>query len=379
MTDIVIEINGVRYSYFKSASVTKSLETMCGKFEFTASGGINEDFPIKAGDTCKIKIDDNAILTGYIEHLALDLDSGTDEITISGRDRTADIVDSELGEDINLSPPTDLYSLTKKILSILNITNIDVVQLHSVNKKYSDIITIEPGTKAFDYLHKYTHKAQVLMTSNGDGNIVFLRQNNQTLLKTLLSTAPDTPARIIKRNYTIDFTKRFYKYIFKNQNNDSNDTVFFTTLQKKATDDSGEAFDNEIRKSRILYEISDHATSSVDTTLEDRAKWEANFRKAQAFAYECTIASYYAEDDKVLWQPLQLVKVQDPKAGLNRTMLITEVTYSLSDDDGPTTKLKLLPRDAFTLEVNRPDKEQDGEQDKPVYFTKSQKISGQPT
>jgi prophage tail gpP-like protein len=372
VNNITIEIDGVEYTFFKSMTVKRSLETLSGSFSFISSGTGSEDFPIKVGQECVISINGTRVLTGFVEQISGTLDSATDDITIVGRDKTADLIDSTLGNDISLNASFTLKELAELILKKLKITNIKIVD--NVNPApFNDRATIEIGTTAFEYLEKYAKKRQLLLTTNGNGDLVFTRSGT-TILETVLSTEPGAAATIINRTFHLDTTKRFNAYVCKNQDNDSS-AVFFESKTSESVDRQAIAIDKSIRATRVYTFQSGHSTM-VSGELLKRAQWEANFRRAQGFSYTCLVQGFKPLSDDRIWEPNLLVRVIDKESNLNlgkgadinSTLLISSITYSLTNESGATTSLQLVTRDSFTLQVNKPEKDKKDQPESDLYF-----------
>ncbi|MGD9276256.1 MAG: hypothetical protein PVJ67_03735 [Candidatus Pacearchaeota archaeon] len=292
-------------------------------------------------------------MTGWIEKIDTTYDVQNHTITISGRDITCDIVDSQPDMSKIEFKKADLITITKKILEILNLQDIKIINRFNL-KKFSGVSGDSIGTTAYDFLSKYAKKSQVLLTTNGNGYIVFERAKNE-IYNTVLSTDKNALATILNSSCSYDNTKRFYHYNLSTSAS-INDFIGKPSEMIKIKAD---AYDKEIRKSRILY-IEPPDNSDQDET-EDTAKWEANFRRANSVIYNCEVQGFIPKLDNEIWKVNKLVKVFDQSAGLDgqsidANLLITEVTYSQSVDDGSKTNLILMIQDAFTLQVNRPQK-----------------------
>lgn len=369
---ITLEVNGVDYAGFTEISVTKSLTDFCGKFTFAAVWSDDVKFPIKVGQSCRIRVEDTIVINGFIEQLSINYDSSSHVINVMGRDRTADLVDSTLGKQIEFTAPYTLENIARKILNILGIKSITVssnVILTPFQK--GELESGEFGIKAFDLIEKYARKKHVLATTTGDGNILFMRSDLKNKYKTILSLDEITQLTIKSTNTTYDNSKRFHTYIVKSQGNDS--IQYFETDVVNAVDiSSPPVYDNEIRKSRLYNFTSEQALLSKEQA-KTRAQWEANFRRSQAFVYSCTVQGFMPVNDKIIWQPAYLVQVIDDFSNINSTLLITEVQYNFSLSLGSQSILKLVTSDSFTLEIERPEKKQKEEpQGGIVYFDKQE-------
>ena len=100
MSKILLEVNGVRYDGWTEVTVSKSIENLCGSFDFSTtvkeSAGLVIQNDLKAQDEVKIFIDDTLILTGNIESLSISYSTSDHSIRVSGRDKTGDLIDSSI-------------------------------------------------------------------------------------------------------------------------------------------------------------------------------------------------------------------------------------------------------------------------------------------
>jgi len=387
--------NGNRYENWKSVSVEKSIERLCGSFEFEATYSSVNTFPLKVGDPIQIVIDKTTLINGFIEKVDINYSANSHSIKLSGRDLSCDIVDSTLGNAIEFSPPTTLKQIIEKIISFLGITNIKVIEDTTIDPFSSgEIESGEFGINAFELIEKYAKKRQVIITTDADSNILITNAENVPLYDTVLVFDGTQNAMIKSCNAEYDNTKRFYKYIAGTQDNDSaNNTNLSDLVQTPSPlpleeeDDSTDtdsvkntvsvfasSIDSEIRTSRIYNFVSEQ--SDTQTGIGNRAQWEMLFRKYHAFKQTYVLEGFYALQDNIIWQQGRNVKVIDSFSNVNDTLLITDVKYSYDLNGGSETTLTLLPKNAF---ISKPGsdtkkKQTEGAQvDASAYFDKTGK------
>lgn len=356
MNNIVIEVDGGRFDGWTHVSVSKSIENLCGNFRFTGTASELTEFPVKVGQECQIFVNDVLFMTGYAEKTQVELSAFNHVITISGRDITSDVVDSQLGH-IDFNPKTNLKSITEKVLEILNLKDkIKVIDNFNL-KDFTDIETEALGTTAFHFIESYAKKRQVLLSTNGEGDIVFIRAG-KAVNNTILSTKGDTAATLLKVNVMYDNSKRFNEYVCMGQaeinlllSNPGIEPDAAATVQSTA-------FDSEIRNSRkYVFQPEKNGTTGDN---EGRALWEANYRKSNSMIYRATVQGFKPLADDGLWDLNTLVHVVDDFSNINDTeslLLITEIEYIEDLNEGTITNLKLMNRDSFTTIVNQPDKD----------------------
>ncbi len=352
-----MEVDGIKYDGFVSASVSRSLENFSGIFNFSATNIPGEPFPIKIGATCKIVVDDEIIMDGFIEAINVSYDIDQHLIQISGRDKTADLVDSQIG-GVNIEftqPNVSFKSLVEKVLSILGISNIEFIQRDEI-KDFGDgeIESASSGQTAFDFLETYARKRQIVLTTDGSGNIV-ARKSPEGTYSTILSSKKNSKTTILSASFKFDVSKRFNRYqVISSDNLSSYTDVKSKPAEKSANVQSKIIIDDQIRKTRLYAFVPDQSCDETQAT--DQAKWEAAYRQSKSLVYNVTVQGFKPENDINIWLPNNIVTILDDYAALYGQMLITGVIYNYSVDEGSKTTLTCYVADAFTLEASDPSK-----------------------
>ena len=397
---ITLEAKGIPYSNFISANVFTSVQTLSSTFDFLATMSKANDFPIKLQDSIRVLIDGKAVLTGIVEVLepfySVDSSGSAEEgIKVQGRSITSDVVMSSLVGPLVMAPgfgSISLKSVVEKILGIngLPIKVIDISgsdpfsegellsqsglsSLQSGLSSFSagDKIVAKVGENLFDVINKYCEKRQALATTDGDGNIVLTRGGSGSLkakltsrrntftggLQGVISTAAGQPNtrenNILSARARYSDEDRFNRYIVRTQQNlSAMNEVLAKINNESVVDQSGEAFDRGIRTSRATVLPSD--SSNSNQTAKQRAIWEANIKRSRGFNFSCSVQGFVAEQDTGrIWAPNNLVQVQDDFSDINSTLLIKDVRYIFSLNNGSITEMNLSYNDSFTLNAQQ--------------------------
>lgn len=368
MSEIAIEVDGLKYVGWENITVTRSIETFCGSFSFQGSYIIGKEFPVKLNNACKIYINNILVLTGFIYHVVLREDANTHNITVSGFDKTYNIIRNTIGSDeMNISPPITLVAIVEKILKSYNMTGIKVIDPYNLSPIKDAVVSYNIGETAEDFLQSWAAKKNVLITTTPDGNIIFQRAGTETY-KTVLTKHEKDLQSIKSSTLTLDNTKRFHKYIISNQANSMSDYWVGNQRPPSETSDIGaEAIDNGVDKTSIYYLTADDV--GVVDDVQKRVQWEANFRRAQSLTYECNVQGFSPKlDTHTIWLPNKLVRIDNPRKNIKGSMLISSVIYK-KDANGSVTTLKCVTRDSFTNEVNKPRKQEADEVNFAQFWT----------
>jgi prophage tail gpP-like protein len=172
----------------------------------------------------------------------------------------------------------------------------------------------------------------VLLLSDGLGNLVMTRASTSRI-----TTVLELGTNIFRANGTASHRDRFSQYQVKGQQSGSDDWY-----GEDAAHPLGSATDGDITRHRPLTVLAEEQIDSA--SAKERAEWERNVRYGRSRRISYTVHGWYHADG--LWQPNVLVDVRDPFLSLTGTRLVAGVGLTL-DEDGFTTTLELLPRQAF--------------------------------
>lgn len=362
---ITLEVNGIKYDGFTDISVTRNIETISGSFNFSATSNDITSFPIAAGDACRVWIGNTSVINGYVEVIRVAYNATSHSISITGRDRTCDIIDSTIVGVKEFQGMT-LTAVIQKVLANHGLSDIQVINeagnvetgQPSVTADSSDPFTdSDPAASPinqtlFEFIESYARKRQVLLTTDGDGNIVLARSATGAASINLENIINGQFNNIKSASVNYDFTKRFYKYTLQSQQNPGATGISFgaDVSYENVAVQTGFALDSDIRTSRITEVISETSDSTVNLTR--LAIWTKNLTRARSTEYECVVQGYHYDEAKTqIWKPNILVKVVDDFANINATLLIKSVEYGLSVDAGSTTTITLVDADSYTLQL----------------------------
>lgn len=369
---ITIEIDGVAYTGFESATVTSDIAALAGAFEFTATATKGKAFPLKFGARCRVRVDEEPFIYGYIEQISSDHSARGHRVSIRGRDHTGDIVDSSLDGSFNLTGPITLKTVIERVVKYVGLPCNVIDSVGSLAAfTGAEIVAGKAGDNAFDFIAKYCRKRQVLLTTDGRGDIVIRRAKGKVISTKLVNKPGDPNCNILQAQVTFNGTATFQRYFIHAQNNPVAAAVAGGSGTTLTTDQSaqrikelntrtasgskaatvsllGRSVDSRVRSSRVLNVRSSGSLSPADAT--QRAKWEQAVRHARAFEYTATVAGHTYAKGKY-WNPGDIVRVTDEMANLDQDMMIRDRTFKAHSREGNTTDLKLVAIEAYDLEM----------------------------
>lgn len=94
--DVRLEIAGQLYGGWTSITIHRGLDQVAGSFDLTVTErwpGSDIPKPVKPGQACRVLVDGAPVVTGYVDDVRPSYDDKSHTVSVSGRDKTADLVD----------------------------------------------------------------------------------------------------------------------------------------------------------------------------------------------------------------------------------------------------------------------------------------------
>lgn len=309
------------------------MEALTGSFSMRTVDrwAINDEawvmFP---GRPCRILIGGDTILEGYIDKVAPSISTNNHTITVSGRDKTADLVDCSLAGKWN---NIDMLRLAQNMAQPFGISVSSEADLGARFPTWK----IDAGETVFDSLSRAAKKRHVLLLTGRIGNLIITNTGNTAAGDRLLMGQ-----NILRASGDYDFTDRFSNYTVKGQ-----DKVRKGGWTKSTISIKGEADDEEVTRHRPKIIKGQGILTTKDA--QNQARWEANIRAAKSFKASVDVKGF-RQTTGDLWELNQLVDVDIPQLLLLGSMLISAIEYQQSSQGGSSTTMELTRPDAYTAE-----------------------------
>lgn len=329
----LLKVNGQKYVGWKRMSLSESLEQVFKSFEFTMADrwpGQEINLPLRPGLACEVVLEGERVLTGYIDNAEPDIDAENHEVTISGRDKTQDLVDCSViyksGEWNNVT----LAQLAKTVCEPFGITVVDIANANKVFKK----VSLQTSETAFELLERLARQRAVLLNSDSAGNLLILRPE-----PTLYSTQLVEGENILSLSGRFSAQERYSLYVAKGQHfGDDN------LNGENAASPSAKTTDSSLRYRPLEILAEDNATAA---SLQDRIQWEKAVRNARSSEIQVTVQGWKTGGS--LWQTGRLIQVVCPSCDINEQLLISGVNFQ-QDEQGSRTTLTLTGKNAYNPE-----------------------------
>lgn len=347
-----IRVNGRKFDLWETATVQRSIDNNAGMFQFSSSNTTPADYPVKAGDQVQVIVDGVAKVTGFADRVRGRGSDEGNEVSVSGRDNTCDLIDSSVPDSVKtITPPITMTDFCKRIVSALG-ANIEVrnvignaINVQGDEDDFGDVtISADSGQKCMDFLTSFARKQQVYLVTDGAGRLLVYRPGNVRSSTQILHERGSNNNNV--KNYSVSFEHQERFGVYRTTSQD--DFSFSDSYGDESTSRFGEAQDGVIRASRYLEFQGEESMTNEES--RNRAVEELNVRKARSTVYTPTLATFSQEDGTV-WDFGQLVSVKDDFAGMRGILLIRSVEYTLDKDSGSRCVLTLADPSSYNVKV----------------------------
>ena len=325
-----LKINDRVFGGWTAASISRGLKQASATFDLSLTDKWQlKPWQIKPFDSCELTYNGQTVISGYIDSAAVSYDKESHSVSVSGRSKTADMVDCS-------APSTQFKNqkfeaIAKALLKPFGINvQVDVDTGNKINNWKPD-----EGITVFEALEKLARLRGLLLTDNASGDLLITRAGTDKAPARL-----EAGKNVKSASASFDVKDRFSSYTIKGQQKGSDDVD-----AQQAAHIRVEAKDKAVTRYRPLLLTAEDQTDIK--AAKTRIQWEANSRLGNSQAFTVSVVDWHVDDK--LWQPNQIARLTDKFLGIDTELLITAVKYSL-DDNGTTASLTLQPREALLPE-----------------------------
>ena len=352
---ITIEAQGIQYEKVLSVECGGSLGAIARDFSITVARPNNRPLPFKGGEKVKIRIDGELFLDGFIYIVSPGYSKKTHTVTLTGRSKAGNFVDSGLFP----FALTGSVTLEAAIQHAIDQIGLDLKAINTVKdlepfNEAEDKIVADVGENAFAFADKLAKKRQTLLTSDAVGNIIIARTGTEQVNVSLRNIIGGSSNNIIDGIASYDLSGRFSKYAVLSQLNETAGSQGGEQDPEASTDQRAEAIDSEIQKLGLKRQFVQKAEKrSSNEQCQSRATWQGNIKRAKYRTYRVIVKGVRPEGGSI-WDTNKLIQVNDEYASVNEIMLIDSVRFSQSRSGGTRANLGLVDKDAYSLSLKEP-------------------------
>lgn len=333
--DVRLKVDGMIYGGWKTVDVRRSLDHAADTFSLGLTdrwAGETQRRPIRMGSPCEVWIDNQKLITGYVDDVNLRYNATERTIEVEGRSKVADLIDCALPYTKEKAQfnGLDFPTLARRLAKPFGIDVVDEVGKFKPKRNRS----LDPGVRVFEFLEEWSRVEAVFMVSNTDGNLVIARASDKKI-----ATALELGKNIKEADGRYSMKDRFSDYFYEGQR-----PRWSAPVGNLPPNLSGYADDMQVRYRPTLI-INDDAENPGD--IQRRAEWQRNIAYGRSMSVTYTVLGWaHAEG---LWEPNRLVRIVDEWMGLDGVWwLIATVRFRL-DENGQRTELTVSPKEAFDL------------------------------
>jgi len=323
-TNIVsLLVDGTEHRGWTDVRIVRDMERMAGSFDLSVShrwpGGPAQR-SIGPGQAVEVRIDGEAVVTGHVDRISPSYDASSHGISISGRDRTADLVDCAPAEG---SPRQwQNKSLSEIATSLAEPFGIKVEVSPDAARAASlpfDKVQIEIGDTVGDTLERLARSRALRLEATGAGNAKLVRDPQG-----VATCRIERGVNVLSASAEIDWSERYGAYVVKAQRPGSTTGDLADVAQVTST-----ALDIQVRQVRRMEILAEQAMDGA--AAAQRARYEATTRAGRSCNATYTLQGWREGGTTgPLWTPNRLVDIADDWLDLSTRCLISRVTLSLS-------------------------------------------------
>lgn len=329
---VSLSVRGKTYEGWKEIRLQRSIKAMAGSFSLSLTDNWSAELKpwiLIPGDECEVKSNGQTLIRGYIDEVETSYDAKQRELSVSGREITADMVDCSARYTANTEfSGITLLALAEKLAKPFGIA----VRDDSGNKKAIEKVAISTGETPHQVLDKAARQLGLLVTSNGRGTLIIQKIGQSTAPAKLIEGE-----NILSASASFSVKNRFSEYLVLSQNNEEG---LDPSLQAAS---SGTAYDKEIGRNRLL--VLQAEQSSTPDLCQVRAKWEAAHRRGESVQVNLKAQGWRLSDGS-LFEPNRLYRITSPWIGIDEELLLEEIGLSVSQQ-GTISSLKFSRKDAY--------------------------------
>jgi len=338
--EVILKVSGQAFRGWTSVVIEKSMHQMVGSFGLATTDlfpGEAKKWNIILGDECIVEINEQKVITGYVEDILIDYDADTHNIQFGGRDKTGDLVDCSFDGKAKEWKGLTIKEIVERLC---NPFDIDVVVDNSVsteaNAVWPDSLKADEGDTVFDLITRVCQMKSILPISYSDGKLTL----TQAGVKYKAHDALLPGENILKGSFDQSNKDRFRTYIVKGQGTgeDTKSVFDFTGSVGRTTDDV-------ISRYRPIIIFTE--TKCDSGRCLERAKWEMNKRAGGSRSLEYEVQGWTQSNGKI-WPLNAMVQVKDNILGVNETLLISALSFTVNES-GTVTRMKVVHPDTFTV------------------------------
>ncbi len=360
---IELYIGGSIFSGWLTVSVRRSLEHLAGSFELGLMlPGERIPSALRTGQSLTLRINGQTVISGWLDQVSQRISATRHQISISGRDKTGDLVDCAAIHPGSQWRNRTLAQIAADLCAPFGIAVRWQVNDDTAARPFSSF-TLENSETVADALTRAARHRGVLVTSNADGDLVFTQAGSQQTDRLVLGD------NLLDADYNTDWRGRYSEYRVRGHGRGGGKRGDSESAARLAAP-VGVISDEQIGRYRPKIILADQQTDI--TGARQRALREMRRAIARSERFSATVRGWFRDDGR-LWDVNLLTGVSALRFGIEQTeLLVCQVEFLLDEHNGEVTRLVLAPRDGFIVPAEPDSKGRGGSGDDVDAFIRQQ-------
>jgi prophage tail gpP-like protein len=337
--DVALTVDGQVHRGWRAVKVSMGLDAAAAEISIELaerwSGAEDAEAirrSIRPGAAFILALEDEPAVEGFLDSLEVSYDDRAHTLTVTGRERTGDLVDSAAQVDgPHEFSGVGLEEAARRICTPFGIRVRAEGSLGAAFPRFS----IQPGETAWEAIARGARERAVIATGDGRGTLLLTRAGQGGEAAGALRLGGQD-GNIRRANGSFDFKDRHSLVVVRGQ------------AEGSATGGQGQARATDADVTRYRPRVVLAEGQGEGATFQDRATWEVRVAAGKSRRVRYTVPGWRGRSG-ALWKPNTRAMVEDAYLDLARELLVSNVTFSLTPDGGTLTELQLAPVDAYAL------------------------------
>ena len=330
---VTLTVDGLEYGGWKRVEITADLERQFRTFSLNITWqwpGQTLVVPIQPGARCQVRVGCDLVLSGFVFRAPITYDGSQVSLTLEGSSLTQDLVDCAAINSPSQWRGQTLLSIVRALAGPYGVEVLseipETTRLHTHS--------IVPGETVFQSIDRLLTLYRLFSTDDERGRLVLAQPGSGGRASDALALGKNILSADAPRDFGGVFSE--YRVIGQHKGDDQKSAAAISEVY-------GASVDGKAARKRVT--VISEATQITPQMAQQRADWERATRTGKALTTTYRVQGW-RQSNGDLWRHNRLVRVIDPVLGFDRDLLISKVTYSLSDS-GSITTLQVAPLSTF--------------------------------
>lgn len=336
MSSFRVFLDGEAYDNVEQGTVRMSMEAFARDFTLTMGNDWPDGvLPFEEGAAVEVVVDDECVLTGFVDEIPVTYDSTSHTIQVLGRSVHGQMVDCSAVHKTGHWRDQPMLKIASDVAEPFGVTIGIDGDLPNAEKEFRKW-AIEDAESAADCVTRLAKMRGGFPVAGPGTGLAITAASMEPPRTDAIAWGRD----ILRGSRNGRAKERYSHYIVKSQSA-GNDYWYGEDAAAKGV---YVAVDQEVPQYRPLIIISDSGSAKE---LEDRAKWERNIRAGRARRVVYDLQGFQRPSGGV-WKPNARVAVDDPFTDVSTDLLAIGVTFTYSGE-GSVTTLELGASEQFDI------------------------------